>query len=278
MSKPLKSAAAVLAGAVVLASGAYALGSERGAGTASARDGTAAGAPARFGYRRRAGGPELDALAAKLGVSASKLQAALQDLRPDKPGTDPRSRFAASLASALALPPSRVNAALAKLGPPRGELRGPPPEFVNGLASALGLDAGKVRAAFVKLRSQGRGPGAGPDAFLPALASELGVDQGKLQTALRKLRPGGPPRLAPRGMRGPGMRGPGMREPGEGRVAADLAKALGVDTATLRKALDKVRSQQRDAFTAALAKRLGVEQAKVEQALESLPGPRGRRP
>ena len=167
MSKPLKSAAAVLAGAVVLASGAYALGSERGAGTASARDGTAAGAPARFGYRRRAGGPELDALAAKLGVSASKLQAALQDLRPDKPGTDPRSRFAASLASALALPPSKVNAALAKLGPPRGELRGPPPEFVNGLASALGLDAGKVRAAFVKLRSQGRGPGAGPDAFLP---------------------------------------------------------------------------------------------------------------
>lgn len=292
MSKPLKSAAAVLAGAVVLASGAYALGSQRGEGTASARDGTAAGAPARFGDRRRAGAPELDALASKLGVSAAKLRAALDDLRPDKPGRDPRARFAASLASALGLPASKVSAALAKLRPPRGERRGPPAELVDALASELKLDADKVRAAFARVGPQGRrGPGAGRNAFLPALASELGVDRGKLEAALSKLRPGGPGRVAPREFRGPGGPGVGrwagkpppggprgLRGPGEGPGAAALAKALGVDTATLRKALDTVRSEQRDVFTSALAKRLGLEQAKVKQALESLRGPRGRRP
>ena len=92
--------AAVIAGAAVLATGAYALGSQQGGGGASAAPGQArfagpmagpyggpppGGPGMRFrGRFRHAGfGPDLSALAQKLGVSQAKLRAAFMSIRPD---------------------------------------------------------------------------------------------------------------------------------------------------------------------------------------------------
>jgi hypothetical protein len=62
-------------------------------------------------------------------------------------------------------------------------------------------------------------------------------------------------------------------------LAAGLAKELGLDTAKVKAAFDKVRSTeqqrsqaQRDAFADALAKQLGIDAKKVRDALAAGPG------
>ena len=85
MTPRTKKTAAALSGALVLASGAYALGTQTGDGTALAGGtptGSKAGAPPG-----RPGGPrDLSGIAAQLGVTEAKLRAALEDLRPDRGG------------------------------------------------------------------------------------------------------------------------------------------------------------------------------------------------
>src|SRR4051812_49231920 len=84
-----------LAGAAVLASGAYAIGTAQGGGSASAARSVAAAGPPpirdggfvdfRRGARGRPPGPPgagLKDLADKLGVSRKELRAALRDVRP----------------------------------------------------------------------------------------------------------------------------------------------------------------------------------------------------
>ena len=104
MTARVRNIVLAVAGAALLASGAYALGSQAGGGSASAHGaGGPAGAAVGYGggfERHRFGGPAgagLDALASKLDVSPDKLRTALQDVRGDLP----RSNLEARLADAL---------------------------------------------------------------------------------------------------------------------------------------------------------------------------------
>jgi transcriptional regulator with XRE-family HTH domain len=268
MTMRTKRTAMAVAGAVGLASGAYALGSQAGDGAAVAKDSTRATARAAFLHGGPRSGLGLDTLASRLGVEPSELRTALEDIRADLPRPqDHHEELAAALADVLGLPAAKVAAALEKLHAAHaGRRGGPPAEFVNSLAKALGLDAAKVRSALETLRGDPRGRGRhhGGPPRLDDLARALGVDEVKLRAALEKLPPARPTRRDRRG-------GPRVRE---------LADALGVDAATLRAAFEKLRARmefehaaRRDAFAAALAQRLKLPVSRVKEVLASLPHP-----
>jgi DNA-binding Xre family transcriptional regulator len=279
MTPRSKKTAAALSGALVLASGAYALGSQAGDGAALA--GTTTPSSSRHSGPPgpppgRPGGRDLSGIAGRLGVTEDKLRAALQDLRPDRGAKDDhRAALAKALASELGLDAGKVTAALdnlkgrRKVG--RRERRGDRLQrFDDALASKLGVDAAKVRSAFDALKAGGR-RGGPPD--LADLAQKIGVTEAKLRAALADLRPGGPGGPGKLG-RGPGKLG---RGPGGPAVTA-LAKELGVTPARLRAAMQKIRGTldkqhqaERDAFAAKLAAKLGISEAKVKQVIGSEP-------
>src|SRR5947207_2496808 len=95
-----KTTAIALAGAVALASGAYAIGSQSGGGTSGAATRAAARVP----------GDPAAALAKRLGVSETALRNAFDDIRRSEspPGGDPRTRFEKALADALGIDQSKV--------------------------------------------------------------------------------------------------------------------------------------------------------------------------
>jgi hypothetical protein len=272
MTPRTKNTAAAVTGALVLASGAYALGTQTGDGTALAGGKPTpakAGAP---GPGHRFGGPrDLSGIAAQLGVTEAKLRAALEDLRPDRrAGKDEhQDALAKALAKELGLDEAKVTAALEKLHGNRKvvrrERRGDRLQrFDEALAAKLGIDAAKVRSAFDSLR-----PGPNRRADKPGLgdlATKLGVSEDKLRSALDDLRPG---RL--------GRPGHDVRRHG-GPGPAALAKELGVTEAKLRAALEKIRPDlgqdhqaERDAFLAKLAAKLGVSEAKLKDVIGSRP-------
>jgi hypothetical protein len=246
--------AIVLTGAVVLGSGAYALGSQAGDGNADARK-TGTARAVRWHDDR---GPGLSGLADRLGVDASKLQSALDDLRRNPPaGADPRADFAGVLADALGLSQSKVTAALDTLRAQHEQReKEADAAIAAALAKELGLEAAKVRAALDKARPEPghlRPPRRDP---LATLADELGVSKARLRAAFDDVRV----RRAPR--------------PDFGSSHADLAKALGVTTQQLENALTKVRAAEakrwqarRDAFAQALADKLSLPVQKVKDAL-----------
>ena len=250
-----KKTAAALAGAVVLGSAGYALGSGAGGGAASAAAGSASGSPAPVGYgfgggprERGPRGAGLADLASRLGVSQAKLRDALEAVRDDvAPKRDRGATRLEALADALGKTTAEVEAAFEKLHEARHD------EFAAALAKELGVSASKVEAAIDKLRDDRdrRGPREG----FADLAEELGVSTAKLRSALRAVRPD-------RGLRD--------RED----HTAELAKALGVTEAQLDAAQEKARAAheaeheaRRKAFAAALAKELGISAAKVEEEL-----------
>jgi cyanate lyase len=107
--------------------------------------------------------------------------------------------------------------------------------------------------------SRGSGAPAGPYGWrgthhhtrsLPTLAGKLGVGEPALRSALQALRP--------------------QRHPAREEHVAELAKALGIDEAKVRAALDKQRAARRDARIAALANALGLKEADVRAAIEKL--------
>jgi len=282
MTPRTKKTAAALSGALVLASGAYALGTQTSDGTALAGGTTTSqtGAPGPG----RPGGPgprDLSGIAGQLGVTEAKLRAALDDLRPDRGGAKDELRkdaLAKALATELGLDEAKVTAALEKFHGDRKvvrrERRGDRVQrFDDALAAKLGVDKAKVRAAFDSLK-----PGRARRADKPALADlakEIGVSEAKLRAALADLRPG-PRRHGP----GPGPAfGHGRRGgPGGPAPVAGLAKELGVDKAKLRAALQKIRGDlakaheaERDAFITKLAAKLGVSEAKVKEVIGSRP-------
>ena len=338
MSTRTKQTVIALTGAVAVAFGAYALGTQNGGGSAGASGGAATtgqaassgaqqahfgvghGGPGRFGRAFR-GGPDrgLADLASRLGVSTAALRSALADVRNqvDPGNQDPRQRLAGELATALGLPTARVQAALRPVVPDRFDHRDPfSGAVLDDLAKALNLDPAKVKATFARLRANGR-----PDG-IPQIATALGVTQAQLRTALRSVlrphevdpfsgavlgdlakalnldpakvkatfarlrangRPDGVPQIAKalgvsENKLASALRSvlPDRRDhgrPGD-RFAADLAKALNVDVAKVRTALQKLRAQEsarfqqrQDAFVSALAKRLNLSEAKVRQAL-----------
>lgn len=278
MTPRTKKTAAALSGALVLASGAYALGTQTGDGTAlagatpSSSTGRPAGAPPRPGGPR-----DLSGAAAKLGVTEAKLRAALQGLRPDRGAR--KDELATALAKELGLDEAKVTAALEKLHGDhkvlRRERRGDRLQrFDAALAAKLGLDATKVRAAFDALKPA-PGAGRGGKPALGDLAAKLGVSEDKLRSAIADLRPG--PGLRPGG---PGTFGRRLRGgAGAGPLGnAALAKELGVTTVRLRAALTKIhdgleqqRQAERDAFITKLAAKLGVSEAKVKDVIGSKP-------
>jgi hypothetical protein len=291
MTPRTKKTAAALSGALVLASGAYALGSQTGDGQALAGQNANAArqggygfgygpGPGKHGFR---GGPRQDLAdaAKKLGVSQDKLLAALKNLRDDRKGKidDLRDAFAQALAKQLGIPESKVESALDKRAGDRqggrklkrdgrrGDMRA---ALAKQLAAKLGTTEAKVRAALDAQHKAGL-PGP-PD--LSALATKLGVSEAKLRDALQSLRPG------------PG--GPGPRPGFDRRGARDeklgaLAKDLGVSQAKLKTALKGIRDDLKaqrdkaiDGFAADLAKELGVPKSKADDVIDSL-GHHGRR-
>jgi hypothetical protein len=266
MRKSKQTTALALAGAVALASGAYALGSQAGDGSAEAAKSGAQTAPPYgggpgpgrgFGHPPGAR-PDLSAVATKLGVTESALQQALEDLRADQPKPqDRRGDMAQALADALGIDVAKVNAALDKLRPDRGERKD---DFAAALAKKLGLSTAKVQSALAAQRDHRGDPAA--------LAKALGVTQERLRQAFESLRPD----HGPRG--GRDHRGPD---------SAALAKALGVTQAQLTAAFDKLMAaheadeqKRRDEFAQKLADKLNLDVAKVKAALDDFAPPFGR--
>jgi hypothetical protein len=150
MTNRKQKTAAVLAGAVALASGAYALGSQTDGSAAAAGDRPVhfRGGPPGYG----AGGPlgpGLDRMADRLGVEASELREALEDVRGDfdRPH-EIRGDFAADLAKELGTTEAKVDAALERIRERHeAEMEKRRDAFAEALAKRLNLDAAKVKEA-----------------------------------------------------------------------------------------------------------------------------------
>ena len=270
MTSRLPKTAAVVAAATALAAGAYAIGSQsNGAALAAKGSGSASDASGPPGWRGGPGplGPEL---AARLGVSESRLRAALDALRAEAPGD---TAFAAALAKAFGVDRSAVENALKAIrsqppaGPPRGRFAPGRDPLASALAKRLGVSTAKARAAFDRAM---RARFAAEEAEqASALAKALGLEESKVAAALRKVLPeparrGAPPTHPPAG--------------GPDAIVRRLATELGVSTADLRGAIDKVRAQRdreaqrrRDAFANKLADKLGIAADKVRRALAARP-------
>jgi energy-converting hydrogenase A subunit M len=140
--------AIALTGAVALASGAYALGSQAGGGTASADDPSRPAVPALRAHLP--GGPfGLDRIADRLGVDESDLRDALEDVRSQLPQPgDVRDDFAAELARELGVEEQEVEAALERIRDrTEREFEQRRDALVERLADRLNLDADEVREA-----------------------------------------------------------------------------------------------------------------------------------
>jgi biotin operon repressor len=116
MMKPRIRRLAVIVGATAL------VGAAAGCGAAKDQSGSASAANANA--PAAAGQPDLSALAAKLGVSTSALQKAMQATRPSQPSSgssSTRQDPTAALAKALGISEAKVRAAMRSLGPPTGQ-------------------------------------------------------------------------------------------------------------------------------------------------------------
>jgi hypothetical protein len=289
MTTRTKKLATLLAVAVVLTSGAYALGSQAGgggalassSGSANASGTTAAGAsnvstsggPGARGFRGgrdfRAG---FDQLAQKLGVSTTALQNALKAIRdektPEQRKTEAIQAFAAALGKPVDQVTSAVNSVLPDHGPGRpGDRRG---DFAAALAKALGVDQAKVQAGLDKARQDlGKDRpdrngghrfdrGAFESTVVNDIASATGVDAAKVRSTLQSLRPKAGDHRDRRG--------------GRNDIRQQLATALGVTTAQLDAAFQKVATQARDQFATELAQKLNIDVQKVKDALPDVRG------
>ena len=287
MTTRTKKLATLLAVAVVLTSGAYALGSQAGDSGALASSsggsnssGSAAGGATAIsatgtaghrGFRGGPGGPGFDNLAQKLGVSTTALQNALKAIRDEKTPQQRRTEAIQAFATALGKPVDEVTSALNSVLPDRGagkpaDHRG---DFAAALAKALGVDQAKVQAGLDKARQDLRN--ARPDrnngrrfdrstfesTVVNDIASATGVDAAKVRSALQSLRPKRDDHL-----------GPGAR----GDIRQKLATALGVTTAQLDAAFQKVATQARDQFATELAQKLNIDVQKVKDALPDVRG------
>jgi hypothetical protein len=146
MSNRKQKTAIALTGAVALASGAYALGTQAGDGTAAADDPARPAVPAIRAHLHGAR-PGLDNLADRLGVEESELREALEDVRPQLPRPD-RGNFAESLAKELGIDESEVEAALERLrDKAEQEFEQSRDDFAQRLADRLNVDVDEVKDA-----------------------------------------------------------------------------------------------------------------------------------
>jgi len=275
MKTRTKKLAILLTVGVVLSSGAYALGSQAGNGGALASgsnasasgSGSASNVSDRHGGRpgfRGGPGPGFGDLATKLGVSETALRTALEAVRDSKTPDQRRAELTQALATALGKPADQVTSALNSVlpdKPDRDKVRG---DFAADLAKALDVDVAKVQAGLDKARQDFQGQGrqgrrglrGNLDTVVNDIASATGVDAAKVRSALQDLRPKPGDRRDRRDRRD---RGDDIRQ--------KLATALGVTTAQLDAAFDKVRTQARDQFASELAQKLNIDPQKVKDAL-----------
>jgi hypothetical protein len=284
MTTRTKKLASLLAVAVVLTSGAYALGSQtgdggalasssgsanasgNGAGAANVSTGGPGGRGIRGGGGFRFG---FDDLAQKLGVSTTDLQNALKAIGDEKTFDQRKTEAIQAFAAALGKPADEVTSALSSVLPKRGPGKPGDPhgDFAGAIAKALGVDQAKVQAGLDKARQDLRNArpdrdnrrrfdrGAFEDTVVNDIASATGVDAAKVRSALQDLRP--QRRLRhDRDRRGAGD-----------DIRQKLATALGVTTDQLDAAFDQVRTQVRDQFATELAQRLNIDPQKVKDAL-----------
>jgi transcriptional regulator with XRE-family HTH domain len=252
-----KSTIIVVGGALAVASVGYGLGTQADDGTAVADRGQSTSEENRNGgppaFAPGGQPPGFQSLADKLGVDADELGQALRDFRQSEEGNR-RDDFAAALAKALGISADKVTAAFDKLHA-KHEAR-----FATRLADALNVDADKVQAALDKLMNGTPRP---PDELAQALADELGVDVSEVRRALFESRPDR-----------------GGRERHHAMPLRQLATALGVTRADLRKALsemragaEKGRDQHNQALASFLADRFDISADDVTKALDALPRP-----
>lgn len=189
-----KKLALVLTGAVALASGAYAIGSQAGGGTAAGKSGSTP----RASHERE--GPGLRTLATELGVSASQLQAALDAVRKQKESSEQgrKSELATALARQLGVSPDQVTSALRKLRVQKEGRHGDQTSEHNdgGTAEGRGQGQGGPAEAGERHAGQdtdgtggkagGRHGGADGD-FAAGLARALGVGSAKVKAALKTV-------------------------------------------------------------------------------------------
>jgi hypothetical protein len=158
MSTRKRNTAIALTGAVALASGAYALGSQAGGGSAVAADppdrpaleirGPLRGDPGEIRRHLRGGPFGLDRIADKLGVEESELRDALEDFRADPPDPPDPGDFAEDLARELGIEQNRVEEALERLrDKTEQEMEQRHDELVQRLADRLNVDPDKVEDA-----------------------------------------------------------------------------------------------------------------------------------
>lgn len=136
----------------------------------------------------------------------------------------------------------------------RGFEHGPPPGF-DALADALGVDGDELEQAMRDFHEQ-QGSDA-RNAFASSLANALGISADKVNGAFAQI-----------------------EDSHKTRFAAKLASELGLETAQVKAALEKLASDRPGDpgdFAEALAAELGVEVAKLEDALDALrPDPGAR--
>lgn len=201
--------AAVLAGAVALASAAYGIGTQSGDGTAeAARDGQGRVEPKLF--------MRFDGLADELGVEADELEDAMRDFHEQQRG-EIRDSFASALAEALGKPVDEVRAALDEIGPGEGKRPGCAPHVsLRRLAAELGVTRGELREALREARAGVDAPFEDHrDDLATFLADRLGISKEKVEEALPEPpEPGDRPRFAPGGPPPLGHSGPRRFEPG----------------------------------------------------------------
>jgi hypothetical protein len=180
--------AAILAGAVALASAAYGIGTQSGDGTAAARD---------DGERRsRSGGawklpppPGFGDLAEELGVDADELRDALADIH-EREDAERRDAFAGALAEALGKPVGEVRAALDEVGPGEGMRPGCAPHvLLRRLAAELDVTRSALRKALRETRAGVDSPFEDLVAFL---ADRFGLSEEEVEDALPEWHRVGP--------------------------------------------------------------------------------------
>jgi hypothetical protein len=192
MSAPrrYRAAGAVLATAVILPTALVGVG----AATAQSSTATAAAVQPGPGDHR---GPDLAALAAKLGVTEAQLKTALDATRPAgaKPGGDHGAGFATDIAGALAVSTAKVHAILDANRPAQPPSPGTKPNIsglVGALSSGLGIDKATVQTALARLQAAHEADHAAREtAMATALAKQLNLDVAKVKQALAELRPAG---------------------------------------------------------------------------------------